>query len=221
METGRILSVLTGAVNYVIDAFAELFLIDYVALFFLVAPYLCWALVGASALLIVELCVRSFLKTGEATVLSFLYLFGIPGMVAAPLFKKHKKTATEILEDESLFITPIDWSKFHRLAWRRSESYASQRDPLAPTAAQKVDTALIELGVPLTATDDEIQRAYRRLLLQYHPDFFSKAPEATKERARKMTLKIRSAYDTAIGKRVPTSDHCEQAAAPLSRQPAV
>jgi len=46
------------------------------------------------------------------------------------------------------------------------------------------------LGVSKNATQDEIQAAYRRLVMQYHPDI-NKAPDATQKMAE-----INEAYDT-------------------------
>ena len=46
------------------------------------------------------------------------------------------------------------------------------------------------LGVSKNASQDEIQAAYRRLVMQYHPDI-NKAPDATKKMAE-----INEAYDT-------------------------
>lgn len=49
------------------------------------------------------------------------------------------------------------------------------------------------LGVPTTATDDEIHHAFRRLAKLWHPDRFNNAPPALRERAeRRMRAVIRA-----------------------------
>jgi hypothetical protein len=61
---------------------------------------------------------------------------------------------------------------------------------------QEAIEALEVLGVPEDAEDEEIRKAYRKLMKMYHPDYFMTAKPAEQQRARKMTLKIRAAYDT-------------------------
>jgi DnaJ like chaperone protein len=54
------------------------------------------------------------------------------------------------------------------------------------------------LGVPSTASDAEVTRAYRRLLSQHHPDkLVSKGlPPDVLKLADEKTYQIRSAYET-------------------------
>ena len=50
------------------------------------------------------------------------------------------------------------------------------------------------LGVPPTATDEEVKNAYRTLARRYHPDHFVNDPAAAKEAGEKMK-EINEAYD--------------------------
>jgi DnaJ like chaperone protein len=53
------------------------------------------------------------------------------------------------------------------------------------------------LGVPSSATDNEVKRAYRRLMSQHHPDKLASKglPEEMMKLAKEKTTEIRSAYD--------------------------
>lgn len=53
------------------------------------------------------------------------------------------------------------------------------------------------LGVPSSATDNEVKRAYRRLMSQHHPDKLASKglPEEMMKLAKEKTQEIRSAYD--------------------------
>ena len=50
------------------------------------------------------------------------------------------------------------------------------------------------LGVPRTATDDEIKKAYRELARKYHPDNYVNSPLA--DVASEKMKEINEAYDT-------------------------
>ena len=51
------------------------------------------------------------------------------------------------------------------------------------------------LGVPRSATDDEVKKAYRSLARKYHPDNFAGKPEAAAS-AEAVMKEINEAYDT-------------------------
>ena len=53
------------------------------------------------------------------------------------------------------------------------------------------------LGIAKTATNDELKRAYRKLMSQYHPDKMSgrDVPETMRDYAQKKVREVRSAYD--------------------------
>lgn len=52
-----------------------------------------------------------------------------------------------------------------------------------------------ELGVDEDASDEEVERAYRRLIAQYHPDKLSGAAEEQRKQAEQRASAINRAYD--------------------------
>ena len=57
------------------------------------------------------------------------------------------------------------------------------------------------LGVPRTATDDEIKKAYRKLAMKYHPDRVETMGEEIKRNAEKQFKEINEAYETIKNER--------------------
>lgn len=55
------------------------------------------------------------------------------------------------------------------------------------------------LGVPPTATDDEVKSAYRALAKKYHPDNYAGSPVA--DLADEKMKEINQAYDTIMAQR--------------------
>lgn len=51
------------------------------------------------------------------------------------------------------------------------------------------------LGVDRDASDEEIERAYRRLMAQYHPDRLAGAAPELREQAERKSREINAAYD--------------------------
>ncbi len=65
------------------------------------------------------------------------------------------------------------------------------------------------LGVPASATDDEVQDAYRRRALSYHPDQIQAAGLALEftQFATKQMARINGAYERIVEMRNADSDH--------------
>jgi len=83
----------------------------------------------------------------------------------------------------------------------RMEAMVRMQQPAGRTpaqhAAQKLESAYAVLGMPGTASDAEIKKAYRRLMNQNHPDkLVAKGlPESMMKVAEEKTRQIRAAYD--------------------------
>lgn len=58
----------------------------------------------------------------------------------------------------------------------------------------------VVLGVPRTASDDEVKTAYRNLAKKYHPDNYANTPDIADVAADKMR-EVNEAYDTVVRER--------------------
>lgn len=65
-----------------------------------------------------------------------------------------------------------------------------------PPPQQSLENAYAALGLPASATDSEIKKAYRRLMSQHHPDKLASKglPESMREMAEQKTREISTAY---------------------------
>jgi len=63
--------------------------------------------------------------------------------------------------------------------------------PAAPAAQDPYEL----LGIPRTASDDELEQAYRRLMSEYHPDRVANAAKEIRDIADRRTREINQAYD--------------------------
>ena len=91
----------------------------------------------------------------------------------------------------------IDMRSFERmvemLKAQRSFAGGNQRS----SSANELTTAYKAIGVPSTATDKEVKRAYRKLMSQHHPDkmIARGVPEDMLAMATEKTQEIQAAYD--------------------------
>jgi DnaJ-domain-containing protein 1 len=76
----------------------------------------------------------------------------------------------------------------------------------ADVPPEDVRRAFAALEIPLTASADEIRRAYRRLMARYHPDHHATDP-AREAVATELSRRLTEAYDRALAwrERRPTS----------------
>lgn len=71
----------------------------------------------------------------------------------------------------------------------------------ATSSADTLAEAYRTLGIPSTATDDEVRKAYRKLALKYHPDKVATQGEAAREAAAAQFSKITEAKDRIYASR--------------------
>lgn len=78
-----------------------------------------------------------------------------------------------------------------------------RRSPAGDADAERVKAAYKELGISGAATNDEVKKAYRRLMNKNHPDkIASSNPDAAaKAEAERRTREIRSAYEMLKARR--------------------
>jgi len=76
---------------------------------------------------------------------------------------------------------------------QRSYGGAGARSPSSSRAAQ-VDPYSV-LGLPRTAAERDIKRAYRKLMSQHHPDKLGDVPDELKKRAEDRARDINAAYE--------------------------
>ena len=198
MDLEQALTDFISSVAYNIPALtAGLSSIDFTPLILAILNFLPWLILSASLLLIIETLLTYTLRVTEGVLLSVLYLCAMPWFLISPWMVRGPLKSTTVDDNAS--------SQQHGPS-SSQQKYEHFTSLPSESPAEQIDCALIDLGVPLSATDAEIRRAYKNLMKQYHPDFFVTAPKNTQERARRMTLKVRKAYDTAIGKKVVPFD---------------
>jgi hypothetical protein len=96
-----------------------------------------------------------------------------------------RPTRTRIEEASCSFES---WEEFSRRFTMSEKRHSGPRS--------EVDKALMVLGVTSLATEQEIRKAYLRLVKRYHPDHFMHAPASEQEHLKNTTVRIRQAYDT-------------------------
>lgn len=73
--------------------------------------------------------------------------------------------------------------------------YDKQERGWQPYVDVTLQEAYRTLGIPETATDEEVRQAYRELALRYHPDRVESQGEAAREEAEKKFREITEARD--------------------------
>lgn len=84
-----------------------------------------------------------------------------------------------------------------RFTYRTTTGGSNHRDrqPWQPYVDVTLQEAYRTLGIPETATDDEVRQAYRQLALRYHPDRVASQNSAAREQAEKKFREITEARD--------------------------
>jgi hypothetical protein len=70
-----------------------------------------------------------------------------------------------------------------------------QKQTWQPYTDVTLQEAYRTLGIPETATEDEVRQAYRKMALRYHPDHVAAEGEAAREAAEKKFREITEARD--------------------------
>ena len=73
--------------------------------------------------------------------------------------------------------------------------YQKQEKAWQPYVDVTLQEAYRTLGIPSTATDDEVRQAYRQMALRYHPDRVESQGEAARQEAEKKFREITEARD--------------------------
>ncbi|MCP5326027.1 MAG: co-chaperone DjlA [Oceanospirillaceae bacterium] len=96
-----------------------------------------------------------------------------------------------------LGITQMQFEYIHARIRAANEQYRYQANNRFKSEADEIATAYAVLGVDAKVSDDELKRAYRRLMSQHHPDkLVAKGlPEEMMQIAKEKTQEIQTAYD--------------------------
>jgi hypothetical protein len=74
-----------------------------------------------------------------------------------------------------------------------SQSSKQQQRPYT-NGGMTLETALKAIGLPINASNDEIKRTYKKLMMQYHPDRVMQLDAAAQNQARDKAQRINQAY---------------------------
>ena len=79
--------------------------------------------------------------------------------------------------------------------------YQKQERAWQPYVDVTLQEAYRTLGIPETATDEEVRQAYRQMALRYHPDHVAAQGEAARQEAEKKFREITEARDVIFRSR--------------------
>ena len=73
--------------------------------------------------------------------------------------------------------------------------FSRRAPPPAPTVTTGLAEAYAELGISPSATDDQVEQAFRRLISEYHPDRVANAAQEIRDLAEARARTINTAYE--------------------------
>ena len=96
---------------------------------------------------------------------------------------------------DSMYRRPTIRFTFQRGTSDDFTGYQNQERAWEPYVDVTLQEAYRTLGIPSTATDEEVRQAYRQMALRYHPDRVEARGEAARQEAEKRFREITEARD--------------------------
>ena len=96
---------------------------------------------------------------------------------------------------DSMYRRPTIHFTWHEGTADDFSGYQKQERKWQPYVDVTLQEAYRTLGIPETATDDEVRQAYRQMALRYHPDRAAAQGEAAREEAEKKFREATEARD--------------------------
>lgn len=96
---------------------------------------------------------------------------------------------------DSMYRRPTIHFTYRRATADDFSGYQKDERNWQPYVDVTLQEAYRTLGIPETATDDEVRQAYRELALRYHPDRAAAQGEAARQEAEKRFREITEARD--------------------------
>ena len=102
---------------------------------------------------------------------------------------------------DSMYRRPSIHIFFHHGTADDFSGYQKQERAWQPYVDVTLQEAYSTLGIPETATDEEVRQAYRQMALRYHPDHVAARGEAARQEAEKKFREITEARDVIFRSR--------------------
>lgn len=96
---------------------------------------------------------------------------------------------------DSMYRRPTIHFTYRRSTTDDFSGYQKDEKAWQPYTDVTLQEAYRTLGIPSTATDDEVRKAYREMALRYHPDRVEAQGEAARQQAEKKFREITEARD--------------------------
>lgn len=139
------------------------------------------------------------LKTNSQRSQLLYFLAGLSAVDGS--INPHEKQYLRQLSD-LLDISQKDFQSIMAMYSKHEDAYHDQfkqrRAPSKPRRQYKREKAAEILGVALSASDDEIKKAYRSLAKVHHPDRFATESESQQKIAEERFVKIQLAYELLL-----------------------